>query len=204
MTDLGCHGSCAHYNDMNLRNRVSRLERICQNRLNRGTDDQSAQHDRVTGDNLLRIWEGGADDWVRVRMEQVIEKCDGLSPEAKARLQERLRILKMGCPQEILLVLAGLSRDCIEWCSAREGDVIEAALKGDPALAKAAVECGILRAGRKDWRAFACWLERRGTRAFGCDGVSAEDPKIPGAIFRWAPDVNSATDEPSPTYDLPP
>jgi hypothetical protein len=112
--------------------------------------------------------------------------------------------LQTGCPQEILLVLAGLSRDCPEWCSARENDVIEAALKGDPALAKAATESGILGAGRKDWRAFASWLERRGTRDFGRDRVSAENPKITGAIFRCAPDVSSATDEPSPAYDLPP
>jgi hypothetical protein len=190
---------------MNLKNRLNRLERICQNRLNRGADDQSAQHDQLTGDHLLRLWEGGADDWVCLQMEQVIAKCEGLSPEAKARLQERLRILQTGFPQEILRVVAGLSRDCPEWCSAREGEVIEAALQGDAALAKAATECGVLGAGRKDWRAFATWLERRATRDFGRDRVLAEDPRIPGAIFGLAaPDVSSATDEPSPTCDLPP
>jgi hypothetical protein len=187
---------------MNLKNRVSRLERIHQNRLNCGADDRSSQHDRVN-DHLLRLWED-SDDWVRQRTEMVIGKCDGLSLEARVHLQERLRILQTGCSQEILLVLAGLSRDCPEWCSVRENDVIEAALKGDPALAKAATESGILGAGRKDWRAFAFWLERRGTRDFGRDCVSAEDPKITGAISRCAPDVSSATDEPSPACDLPP
>jgi len=65
---------------MNLNNRVLRLEQIWQNRLNLDEHDESAEHDRITGDNLLRIWEGGADDWVRERVEQVIEKCEGLSP----------------------------------------------------------------------------------------------------------------------------
>jgi hypothetical protein len=145
---------------MNLNNRVLRLERICQDRLNRSEDDQSAQHDRITGDNLLRIWEGGADDWVRVRIEQVVEKCDGLSPEAKASLQERLRILQAGGPLEILLVIAGVARDAPGWSSDRETDVLAAALRADPAIAKAVAQFGIRRAD-KDWKAFACWLERR-------------------------------------------
>jgi hypothetical protein len=169
---------------MNLKNRVSRLEKIIKNRLNCGADDRSSQHDRASANHLLRLWED-SDDWVRQRTEMVIGKCDGLSVEARVHLQERLRTLQTGCPQEILLVLACLSRDCPEWCSARENDVIEAALKGDPALAKAATESGILGAGRKDWRAFASWLERRGTRDFERDRVSAEA-------------------EPSPTSGLPP
>jgi hypothetical protein len=158
---------------MNLKNRINRLEKLCQSRSDRGAGDQGSQHDRVTGDDLLRLWEGGADDWVQARIEQIIEKCAGVSPEAQAHLQDRLKILKTGCPQEVLLVLTGLSRDCPEWCSPREGGVIEAALDGDPALAMAAAEYGILRAGRKDWRAFAGWLERRPARDSGCNLVSA-------------------------------
>ena len=158
---------------MNLKNRISRLEQIRQNRLDRGAGDQSSLHDRITGDDLLRIWEGDADDWVKERIEQVIERCEGLSPEARGHLQERFRILKMGCPQGVLLVLAGLSRDYPRWCSPRERDVIEAALRANSALAKAALEFGILDAGRKDWRAFAYWLERHAARDFGCNLVSA-------------------------------
>jgi hypothetical protein len=140
--------------------RVRKLEAIYQARLNRGADHRSSQQDRVTGDDLLRTWEG-ADDWVMERIEQIVEKCEGVSPEAQSYLQDRLKILKMGRPQQILLVLAGLSRDCAQWSSPREGDVIEASLRGDPSLAKAAAECGILRSEEKNWRAFAAWLERR-------------------------------------------
>ena len=147
-----------------LKNRVSRLEKLCQSRLDRGEGDRSAQHDQLTGDHLLRLWEGGADDWVCRQVEQVIGKCGGVSPAARAHLQERLQILQTGRPQQILLVVAGLSRDCPEWCSAREGDVINAALTEDAALAKAVAKYGVLRSGQKDWRAFATWLERHATR----------------------------------------
>ena len=145
---------------MNLEKRLLRLERICRNRVQHGDHDQSAEHDRITGDNLLRVWEGGADDWVCVRIEDVIEKGDGLSPAAKASLQERLRILQSGGPLEILFVIAGLSRYCSGWCSAREDDMIETALNHYPAIARAAVECGMRCGGRKDWKCFARWLER--------------------------------------------
>jgi hypothetical protein len=165
---------------MNLKNRVSRLERTCQNRLNCGADDRSSQHDRVSADHLLRLWED-SDDWVRQRTEMVIGKCDGLSVEARIHLQERLRTLQTGCPREILLVLAGLSRDCPGWYSPREDDVIRAALRGDPALVKAAAECGILGAGRKDWGAFACWLERRATGDLVCDRVLVEAEPSPSS-----------------------
>ena len=141
--------------------RIRKLEAIYKTRLNREADDQSSQHDSVTGDDLLRMWEGGADDWVQDPLGQVIENCTTISPDARAHLQDRLKILKVGSPQEILAVLTGLSCDCPQWCSPREGSVIEAALYGDPALARAAAECRIVGAGRKDWRAFAAWLERR-------------------------------------------
>src|SRR5258708_34637723 len=134
---------------MNLNNRVLRLEKICQNRLNRDEDDQSAEHDRIIGDNLLRIWEGGADDWVRVRVEQVIEKCAGLSPAAQASLQERLRMLQTGSPEEILLVIAGLARDAPGWSSDREANVIAEALRVDPATAQAVAGFRIRPVGRK-------------------------------------------------------
>jgi hypothetical protein len=192
------------YNDMSLNNRVRKLEKNCQNRLKRTEDYQNAEHDGLTGDHLLRLWEN-SDDWVRERTEMVIGKCEGISTEARVRLQERLTILQTGSFEEIFLVIAGLCRDAPGWSSLREGEVLAAVLKVNPAMSKAVAECGILRAGKKDWRAFAAWLERRATRDFGRDRVLAEDPRIPGAIFGLAaPDVSSATDEPSPTCDLPP
>jgi hypothetical protein len=194
---------------MNLNNRVLRLEQIWQNRLNRDEHDQSAQHDRLTGDNLLRIWEGGADDWVRVRIEQVIEKCEGLSPAAKAGLQNRLKILQTGSPEEILLVIAGLSRDAPGWSSDREAAVLAEALRGDPAMAQATAKFGILRRAGKEWRAFASWLERRVPREYGGNLNPQEDhrPKVAGAkLSLWAPegshakvDRGSPLTEPSPT-----
>jgi hypothetical protein len=183
---------------VNLKNRVLKIEKIFQRRLKHTEDDQSAEHDDLTGDHLLRIWEGGPDAWVRVTIEHVIGKCEGLSQEAKASLQERLRILQTGTPQEILLVIAGLSSHCPEWSSAREGDVIDRALKGQPALARAAAECGILRDGRKDWRAFARWLERRFPQEYGRDRVPVEGPNRPKTIGTkfslWAPDLSSPED----------
>lgn len=94
---------------MNFKNRVLRIEKLCRNRMDRGEHDNGAEHDGLTADNLLRIWEGGADDWVRVQIEHVIEKGDGLNPAAKVCVQERLRILQTGGSLEILLVIAGLS-----------------------------------------------------------------------------------------------
>ena len=180
---------------MNLNNRILRLEKICQNRLNRDEDDQSAEHDRITGDNLLGIWEGGADDWVRVRVEQVIEKCAGLSPAAQASLQERSRMLQTGSPEEILLVIAGLARDAPGWSSDREANVIAEALRVDPATAQAVARFGILQVGRKDWRAFASWLERRAPRKYGPNQNPQGDhrPKVAGAkSSRWAPEASPA------------
>jgi hypothetical protein len=183
------------YHNMNLNNRVLRLERIWQNRLNLDEHDESAEHDRITGDNLLRIWEGGADDWVRERVEQVIEKCEGLSPAAQASLQERLRILQTGSPEEILLVIAGLARDAPGWSSDREANVIAEALRVDPATAQAVARFGILQVGRKDWRAFASWLERRAPRKYGPNQNPQGDhrPKVAGAkSSRWAPEESPA------------
>jgi hypothetical protein len=187
---------------MNLNYRVLRLEKIYRTRMDRGARDESAEHDRLTGDHLLRLWEGGADDWVRVRMEQVIQNCEGVTPEAKASLQERLKILQTGGPLEILSVITGLSRDCPEWSSGREKEVIEAALKVNPTVAKAVAEFGILRAGRKDWRAFAWWLERKFPQVYGRDRGPLENldrPKVIGAKFSlWKPD-GELTKEDSPS-----
>jgi len=183
---------------MNLRNRLLKLEKIFRTRY-RGGHDKSAEHDDLSGDHLLRYWEGGADDWVRVRIEQVIAKSEGMSAEAKASLQERLRILQTGDPLQVLLVIAGLRKHCPEWSSAREDEVIEKALKLNPAITQAVAEYGILRAGRKDWKAFAWWLERRVPREYGRDRAPEEDlgrPKVIDARFSlWVPPEHGPKDE---------
>ena len=156
-------------------------------------------HDDRTGDHLLRLWEG-ADDWVQASVENTINRgCDGLSTEARFSLQQRLKALQNGGPEEILIVLAGLSRDSPGWASAREGDVLAAALKTHPELAKAAAEAGILRAGNRDWRAFAWFLERRFPEEYGRNRIPAEDPnrpKIINARFSlWAPNASPNREE---------
>jgi len=167
--------------------------------MDRGGRDESAEHDLLTGDNYLRIWEGGADDWVRVRIEQVIEKCEGLSSEARTSLQERLRILQTGSPEEILRVIAGLARYAPEWSSERESAVLAAALKVNPSIAQATAEYGILRAGRTDWKAFAWWQERRVPREYSRNHPPEEDPnqpKVMDAKFSlWAPEANGLKGE---------
>jgi hypothetical protein len=108
-----------------LHNRVVRLERILQSRLRHAEDARSAHHEELTGDPLLRMCEQ-SHDWVRLRVEQVIRQCDGLTPEAKVRLQERLKILQTGSSEEILLEIARLASDTPEWCSDREEEVLAA------------------------------------------------------------------------------
>jgi hypothetical protein len=170
---------------MSLRNRIVKLERAFQARVNDRENVRMAAHDQATGDNLLRIWEG-ADDWVQRSIENTIANVGGLNPEARENLQQRLRILKSGAPVEILFVLACLSRNCPGWSSPREEELLAAALRANPEMARAAAEEGILRAGRTDWRAYAWFLERRFPNEYGRNPVPREDPnqpKIVGARF---------------------
>ena len=80
---------------MYLRNRVLRLEKLLRRRAIHSQLAHSFERECQTGDHLLRLWENGV-DWFRQRVEQVIDKVDGLSPEATASLQERLKVLKTG------------------------------------------------------------------------------------------------------------
>src|ERR1700738_714638 len=98
---------------MSLQSRISKLERIYQAELNHRDKDKGLDHDSLTADHLLRIWEG-ADPWVCRRMENVIEHCEGITPDARTRLQQKLKILQTGNPEEMLLVIAGLCRDTPE------------------------------------------------------------------------------------------
>jgi hypothetical protein len=161
---------------MSLQSRVSRLERIYQAELNHRDKDRGRDHDSLTADNLLRIWEGGADDWVRKRMENVVQNCEGITSDARTRLQQKLKILQTGSPEEILRVIAGLCRDTPEWISAREKDLLAANSKGNPAMAKAIAKHGIRRDGRRDWAGFARWLEECILKKNGSDSMPAEFP----------------------------
>ena len=183
---------------MSLRNRILRLEKLFEARLESQENDRLAGHDEATGDNLLRIWEG-ADGWVQRSIENTIANVGGLNPEARESLQQRLRILKSGSPEEILFVLADLSRNCPGWSSSREEELLAAALKANPEMARAAAEEGILRAGSKDWRAYAWFLERRFPGEYGRNPVPQEDPNKPrivGAVFSlWDPYEDRAREE---------
>jgi hypothetical protein len=184
---------------MSLRNRILKLEKAVQARENNRENVRIAAHDQVTGDYLLRIWEG-ADDWVQRRIENAIADIGGLNSEARESLQQRLRILQSGAPEEILFVLASLSRHCPGWSSPREEELLAAALRANPDIARAAAEEGILRAGRKDWRAYAWFLERRFPGEYGRNPVPQEDPNKPrivGAVFSlWDPYEDRAREEP--------
>src|SRR5260370_835466 len=116
------------------------------------------------------------------RLPPPCEKCAGLSPAAQASLQERSRMLQTGSPEEILLVIAGLARDAPGWSSDREANVIAEALRVDPATAQAVARFGILQVGRKEWRAFASWLERRAPRKYGPNQNPQREhqPKVAG------------------------
>ena len=159
---------------MSLRTRISKLEKNYETRVDHREMARGAAHDQKTGDHLLRLWEN-SDDWVQRRMENAIKGCEGVTAEARASLQQRLKTLQSGSPEEILLVLAGLSRDSPGWASTREGDVLAAALKAHPDLAKAAAEAGILRQGQGDWRTFAWFLERRFPQEYGRNRSPTED-----------------------------
>jgi hypothetical protein len=161
---------------MSLQSRISRLERIYQAELNHRHKDKGLDHDSLTADNLLRLWEGGPDPWVCRRMENVIENCEGITFEAKTRLQQKLKILQTGSPEEILNVIAGLCRDTPEWISAREKDLLAANSKGNSAMAKAIAKYGIRFDGRRDWAGFAQWLEERILKKNGSDSMPAEFP----------------------------
>jgi hypothetical protein len=161
---------------MSLQSRISRLERIYQAELNHRHKDKGLDHDSLTGDNLIRIWAGGADDWVCRRMENVIERCEGIAADAKTRLQQKLKILQTGNPEEVLLVIAGLCRDTPEWISARESNLLATNSNGNPAMAKAIAKYGIRRDGRRDWAGFARWLDERILKKNGSDSMPAEFP----------------------------
>jgi hypothetical protein len=161
---------------MTLQSRISKLERIYQAELNHRDKDRGCDNDSSTADNLLRIWEGGADPWVCRRMENVIDNCEGITSEARARLQRKLKILQTGNPEEILLVIAGLCRDTPEWISARESTLLAAISQENSAMAKAIAKHGLRRDGRRDWSGFARWLEERILRKNGGDSMAAEFP----------------------------
>jgi hypothetical protein len=167
---------------MSLQNRISRLERIYHAELNRRGDDRGRDHDSSTADHLLRILEGGADDWVCRRMENVIEHCQGITPDARTRLQQKLETLKTGSSDEILLVIGGLCRNTPEWVSARESSLVAASSKGSPAMAKAIAKYGIRFDGRRDWAGFAQWLEQRILRKNVSDSIPAEVLNQPGVM----------------------
>src|SRR5260370_35993243 len=159
---------------MSLQSRISKLERIYQAELNHTDKDRGRDNDSSTADNLLRIWEGGADPWVRKQMENVIEHCRGITSEARTRLQQKLKILQTANPEEVLLVIAGLCRDTPEWISARENNLLAAISQGNPAVAKAVAKHGVRRDGRRDWAGFARWLDERILKKNGSDSVPAE------------------------------
>jgi len=161
---------------MSLQSRISRLERIYQAELNHWDKDKGLDHDSLTADHLLRIWAGGADAWVCRRMENVIEHCEGITADAKTRLQQKLKILQTGNPEEVLYVIAGLCRDTPEWISARESNLLAAISQGNPAVAKAIAKHGVRSDGRRDWGGFARWLEERILRKNGGDSMAAEFP----------------------------
>src|SRR5438046_8831594 len=75
--------------NVNLRRRISRLERILKNHAAHtaaaGPSKQVEEHDRVTGDDLLRAWEC-SDDWLREQIKGDFESRR-LSPDAKSHLQ---------------------------------------------------------------------------------------------------------------------
>src|SRR5437016_1316461 len=125
--------------NVNLRRRISRLERILQNHTANtaaaGLRKRADEHDRVTGDDLLRAWEF-SDDWLREWVTRDFERLT-YSPKATSDLQARWKTLQTGSPEEIFSVLAGLSRNRPGWYSDRTEEALREAIRANPDFRKA-------------------------------------------------------------------
>jgi hypothetical protein len=177
---------------MTLQSRISKLERIYQAELNHRDKDKGLDHDSLTADHLIRIWAGGADDWVCRRMENVIEHCEGITADAKTRLQQKLKILQTGNTEEVLFVIA--ARRDTQSGLGRESNLLAAISQGT-SVVKAIAKHGLER-GRRDWGGFARWLEERNSGRMAAIPWQRNfrtrfrhECSLPTAHYQGAPDI---------------